>query len=551
MELMTLSEAARAKMDAASKAYIAGDFASAEAGFRSLITDHPDHAPFHSNLGVVLRKSGRIDEAEASYRKAVALAPDSPDARYNLGNLVRDRGQLAEARQLFIETTKRDANHAGAWTNLGGVLRDLELYPESVVALKRALKLDALYADHHNNLAVTLWKMKRFTAAIHHYRRAIDLSPTDTRFISNLGVCYLDHERYDLAEAALRHALTLDPNNVDVLGFLGQSLVGMGRLEDALTLFDQAIAMDQDHLDSNLGRARALLLKGDMANGWPAYAWRWQRTETRDQAVATNQWRGEPLDGKSIHLIPEQGAGDILQFLRYVPILEARGARVSTTVPDALRRISATISPNLTLISENQPEPETDFIAHLLDVPELIGTDLETIPQTCPYLSVPNEVNQMLPRQRGGKLHAGLVWAGNPNHKRDALRSVPLSHMAQLLSVPDVCWYSLQKGDRSADRRDLGLDAVLPDIVAETEDFADTAHLIMQLDLVVTVDTSVAHLAGALGKPVWVLVQYAPDWRWLLDRTDTPWYPSMRLFRMGKHQDLSELRAALIERTTG
>jgi hypothetical protein len=338
-------------------------------------------------------------------------------------------------------------------------------------------------------------------------------------------------------------ALDLRRDDVAAQVKLGRALQDLGRLEEAVAWYDRALALEPDYADAHVAKAINLLLRGDYASGWRSYEWRWRMEgfSSLKRNFPQPQWRGEPLNGRRILLHGEQGVGDCLQFLRYVPRVQAAGGVVILEIQPRLKRICALLPGVAELIALGEPVPEVDLHCPLMSLPLACGTDLQSIPGEVPYLSVPREAQEKArslawPTDR---LRVGLAWAGSEKHLKDRFRSLPFAMLAPLLALEDVHFFSLQLG--TAAKELLAEDARITDLAPETVDMADTAAQIAQLDLVISVDTSVAHITGALGKPVWVLLAHCADWRWLTDREDSPWYPTARLFRQRVAGDWGEV----------
>jgi len=340
--------------------------------------------------------------------------------------------------------------------------------------------------------------------------------------------------RYEDALTSYGRALALQANYPEAWSNRGATLYELKRHDEALASYDRAIALQPDFPEAHWNAASLRLLTGDFERGWAEYEWRWKY-----EAMALAQrkftqplWRGEPLEGKTILLHSEQGLGDTIQFCRYAPLVSARGGRVVLEVDKSLLELMTSLSGEVQVVSRGAALPDFDLQCPLMSVPLAFATDLETVPSAPSYLSAPA---QRLLEWRGRlgsakRCRVGLVWSGNPAHKRDQNRSIGLGALLPLLDV-DADFISLQKDVRPADAVVLAQRTDIAQFSTKMSDFSDTASLILQLDLVITVDTSVAHLAGALGRPVWVLLPYLPDWRWLLDRDSSPWYPTARLFR--------------------
>ena len=338
-------------------------------------------------------------------------------------------------------------------------------------------------------------------------------------------------------------ALELRSEDAEAHLRLGRELQDQGRIEEALARYDRALALRPDFADAHVAKGMYLLLRGHYADGWQSYEWRW-RMETFSSPkrnFTEPQWHGEALNGRRILLHGEQGFGDCLQFLRYVPMVQAAGGVVVLEIQGRLMRICALLPGVTELIAYGQPLPAVDCHCPLLSLPLAFGTELESIPFEVPYLSIPAEAGERARRIAWpvDGLRVGLVWAGSENHLKDKVRSLALAMFEPLLALEGVHFFSLQMGE--AAKQCSASDRRITDLGPMTRDMADTAAQLAQLDLVISVDTSVAHLAGALGKPFWVLLSDVADWRWLRSREDSPWYPTARLFRQQERGNWNEV----------
>ncbi|HEY0838174.1 MAG TPA: tetratricopeptide repeat-containing glycosyltransferase family protein [Azospirillum sp.] len=463
-----------------------------------------DEGQAHYNLAVALKQQGRFDEALAATRAAVRLAPGFPAAHFNLGIALAERGELPEAVAAYRAAIRLNPGYTAAYINAGNVLVDV-------------------------------WEPERAVAA---YRNAIALDPAYPRVYSNLGNALRENDRFAEGFVAVRRALALDPALASAHHNLGNAHLEQGRPAEAGAAYRTAIALTPDHATAHLGLSLTRLHRGDFARGWAQYEWRWK---TGDAALPPGPvWRGEDVAGRTVLLHAEQGFGDTLHFVRYAPMVAARGARVVLEVPGPLVRLTSRMAGIDRVIAVGEPRPAHDLHCPLLSLPLAFGTRLETIPADIPYLHAdPALAARWRARLADdGALRVGLVWAGNPRrgklsaHAIDRRRSMRLAQFAPLAGTPGVRFHSLQKGEETAPQAKApppGLELV--DLMDEVGDFDDTAALIASLDLVIGVDTSVIHLAGAMGKPVWVLSRHDGCWRWLADRDDSPWYPSLRLYR--------------------
>ncbi len=488
------------------------------------------------NRGNALQALGRAEEALASHDKAVVLRPGDADSIYGQGNALQALGKVAEAVARYDAALALKDAHAEAWSSRGNALRRLGRLDEALRSHERAVALKPASADAHYNLGAGLVAAGRLDEALRSYDRALALKPDHTAALSGRGTALRDLGQLDAALASYEHALQLAPGDADTWSNRGILLQGMLRLEESIASYDRAIALDPEHIGAQWNRANALLLSGDFERGWPAYEWRWRSRP----AGAADRWFGDqPLKGRHIFLRAEQGLGDTIQFARYAPLLQANGAKVTLAVQPPLRRLLVTLAPGLEVVAGR--EGGVDLGCPLLSLPLVFGTALGTIPAPPRYLAAEDDRvaawRARLPS--AAKRRIGLVWSGNPHHRNDRNRSLPLSALEPLFDI-DAHFVSLQK---DVPERDVAtIERLnLMRVGDELRDFTDTAALIEALDLVIAVDTSVAHLGGALGKPTWILLPFSPDWRWLTGRDDSPWYPSARLFRQAAPGDWADV----------
>jgi hypothetical protein len=373
--------------------------------------------------------------------------------------------------------------------------------------------------------------------------------------ITDRGVALAEMERFDEALTAHERALAIEPHVLGARVNRGNALLKLGRLNEALDNYTAALAIEPDNADANFNAAVTRLCQGDLRQGFKQYEYRWQTKALRSLRPDYPQpmWNGERnLHGKTVLLLHEQGLGDALQFVRYAPLVAALGARVLLAVPSPLKLLMASLPGDPLVLTDGQPVPDFDLYCPLMSLPLAFGTELATVPASIPYL---RPYQERLDKWRArlpdnGRLRIGLCWAGSKGHMNDRSRSIPLQHFARLLSVPGLDFISVQKDVSDADAAILRERGVAQ-LGRDFEDFCDTAAVVAMLDLVITVDTSVAHLAGAMGNAVALLVAFSPDWRWMLNRTDSPWYPTVRLFRQTSIGDwdgaLARLRQELAD----
>ena len=489
------------------------------------------------NYSLVLNSLGRYGDALAALDLALTFKRRSVEAHNNRGAILEKLGRDEEALESFQRALDIKSNHADA-----------------VKGFDRVLAIKPDYAKAHNNRGAALEKLERRDEAVASYERALALDPNFVEALNNCGNAMLKLGRHDEAIALYNRALAIDPFHVEVLNNRSNALAETGRHREALASSERAYAVNPNYVNAQWNAALLRLRLGDLAEGFKQYEWRWGREENAKRLRVYPQplWLGQmPLDGKTILLHHEQGLGDTIQFARYAPILTKQAARVILEVQPPLKTLLSRIGVGVEAIGSGEEIPDFDLHCPLMSLPLALRTDLTTVPADIPYLRVPDKLigqwNARMPERNG--LRVGLVWSGNATHRDDRNRSLALWRLKPWLDVPGVQLISLQKELRDADAQVLADEARIADIGRQFGDFSATAAAVAAMDLVISVDTSVAHLAGALGKPVWVLLPLCPDWRWLVDRDDSPWYPTARLFRQPRIGDwdsvIGEVRRAL------
>ena len=411
---------------------------------------------------------------------------------------LRLANQFSQAEGLYRQVLDRDPRHASAWSGLGQMAS----------------------ASRNFDLGASL------------FGKAIACAPSEPAHYVDLGICLGAMNRVDLAIQAQRKALQLAPEFLPALNNLGKALCARNQVNESIACLRQALRLAPNLGAAHWNLALSLLVAGRLREGWEEFEWRLQVNPALDAKPGVPKWQGEPAPGQTVLLCAEQGLGDAIQFLRYAPRVKARVGRLIVSCPASLVNLFKATDGVDEVVPDSGPTPRSDKYAMLLSLPRIFGTELATIPASIPYLKAPpNSWGPPPPPNDLALRRIGLVWAGNPRHPDDTTRSAPLASLAPLLTLPGHEFFSLQVGPRSADLSQLKAAASITDWAPRLRDYSDTAAALGTLDLLITVDTSVAHLAGALGYPVWVLLAFNPDWRWLLERGDTPWYPSMRLFR--------------------
>jgi tetratricopeptide (TPR) repeat protein len=513
--------------------------------YRRAITLKPRYPEAYNNLAAALLAQNGPDEAAACLRKAVELRPDLPDAHNNLGNLLVDLGRPDEAVACYRRSVALRPDYPEAHNNLGAALRELGRLDEAILCYRKALAFQPNFAAAHNNLGIVLRRLGRLDEAVACCRGAIALKTDMPDAHDALGTALADQGKLDEAAACYQQALALRPDHPLAHDNLGTVRKEQGRLDDAIDCFRTATALRPEFPNAHHNLAIALLARGDMAEGWLEYEWRWRTAALAPfrRDFPQPRWRGEPAEGRTLLIHAEQGLGDSIQFCRYASLAAARGLHVVMEVQKPLVRLLRAL-PDVDRIVTRGEEPLPSFDLHcpMQSLPLAFATTIATIPSARSYLRADRAQaaawQARLDAVGRPGLRVGLAWAGNPAMIRDHQRSLAPHQLAPLFPLPGVHFVSLQKdGPRAAP------DAPITDFMAEMEDFAETAALIAALDLVISVDTAVAHLAAALGKPVWLLDRFDPDWRWLLGRRDSPWYPSLRLYRQPRPGSWDEILA--------
>jgi tetratricopeptide (TPR) repeat protein len=508
----------------------------------------PNDAQVLVNLGLAFTAAGRIDEAMACNQKAIALTPNFPDPHYYLGNALQSRGRVEEAIACFARAVEIWPQFPEAHNNLGVALRALGRPRDAIPHYQKAIELRPNYPEAHNNLGVVLREVGRLPEAIAYYRRAIALRPNYGEVQCNLGAALRDMGEFDAAMQAARKAVEMLPNLPETHDGLAAVYATIGEFDKAIACCRKAIAIRPDYARAHLNLAMILMLRGNFEQGAREYEWRWKVHEAKgtQRPITQPQWDGSaPVDAQhsTILLYPEQGMGDALQFARYIPLVIRRGWRVILDCPTPLLRIMNAADGLGATVIESRTDgnvPRVPFDVHLpmASLPLQLG-ELDPFHSALtpgPYLRPEPEAAahwRAVIGPPGADLKVGLSWAGSPTHKNDRNRSITLAALAPLVQ-PGVQFYSLQLGSGSDQAKAPPRGMNLIDHTRHLKDFADTAAMIAELDLVISIDTALVHLAGAMGKPTWVLLASTPDFRWLLDREDTPLYPSMRLFRQDR-----------------
>jgi len=526
---------------------------SAMTAYRRCTELAPDVAQPHAQLGMLLTQSGKHADAAASLARAVELAPESAEFAFHLGVALGNCGEADRAIAANQRAIELNPQMPEPYANLGVLLRSIGKREAALAAYGRALDLNPNCAEVHCNLGVALAEVDRMDEAIQCYQRALTINPEFVNALYNLANARRKADEHEQAIEIYRRAIDLKPDFVQAFSNMAMSFNDLGEDHLALRAYDRAVELRPDWAEARWNRSLTHLLLGNFERGWAEFDCRNQIDPPSSREFPGKRWDGESLAGKTILFNYEMGLGDSINFVRYVPMVAPEAARVILEVQAPLRELFESIPgvDEVVCLQRDQPFLKYDVHCSLMRLPQLFQSDPTTMPRTVPYLR-PSEARLIKWRRelgpRSNNLRVGLVWAGSPEHQNDRHRSIPLASLASLATVPGIDFFSLQRGPAAAQAIDPPPGMHLTNTAADFENMADTAAVIEQLDLVISVDTSVAHLAGALGKPVWVLLAYVPDWRWMLGRSDTPWYPQMRLFRQPKRGDWATAIDRITER---
>jgi tetratricopeptide (TPR) repeat protein len=522
------------------------------------IAINPNYLEAYSNRGNVLQDLERYEEAILCYDRAIALHPDYAEAYYNRGNAYKALKQFQAALQSYQLALKLYPGYAACYENQGLVQQELEQYPAALASFDQAITLNPTYPAAYFNRGNALQQVKRFAESVDSFDQAIALKSDYAEAYYSRAISLLELKRYTESLDSYDRAIACKADYAEAFCNRNMVLQEQKRFTEALQSYDQAIAIKSDYAEAYWNKALLLLLTGDYAAGWPLYEWRFNipglNLALRDYPQP--RYQGQELSGKTILLYPEQGLGDIIQFCRYAKLLADQGAHVFLEVPPSLSALLATLDDRVQVVLFGETAPEFDFHSPIASLPWILKTTLDTVPSQPAYLAADSEkfrlwrqhlASASLPR-------IGLVWSGSNTHLKDHTRSIALEMFAPLFKLPFE-FHSLQQEIRDSDLEYCLQHTTIKVHSDDLLDFSDTAALLAQMELVIAVDTSVAHLAGALGKPVWILLSHMPDFRWLLDRADSPWYPSVRLYRQDDNQDwaivLDEVRRDLASYSLG
>jgi tetratricopeptide (TPR) repeat protein len=505
---------------------------------------NPKFAEAHYHRGLALQNLKRFHDSLESYERAIALEPNFVEAYSNRGRVLRHLERPAEALVSYERMIALRPQNAEGYLNRGNALQELGRLDEALADFDKAIVLNPDFAEAYSNRGNTLIKLERFDEALISFDKSIALKPQSAEVYTNRGNVLRELGRLDEALISFDKSIALKPDSAEVYINRGKALLEFNRDSEALASFDKAIELKLSRLAvAHWNRALTLLRSGDFDQGWKEYEWRWKvhpswvRSQDFPQSLL---WLGErPIEGRTIVLHAEQGFGDTIQFVRYVPLVAALGAKVILEVQPQLKMLLSGVQGADKVIGKGEALPPFDWYCPLGSLPLAFKTRLETIPVSMPYLSAPEKRVALWTSQlpKSNTLRIGIVWGGNPDFTDDRTRSIGLAPLIPLLSTQGFQFVSIQKDLRVGDEQILRNHPQVLHLGDKLADFGDTAAIMSLLDLTISSDTAPAHLAGALDRPVWILLQRSADWRWLVERDDNPWYPAARLFRQSTAGD--------------
>lgn len=570
---MTESEITEA-LNEATRLRSEGNLEGALEGYQEILRDDSDNLQAHCSAGEILAEMGRKAEAVVHYQEGLRIAPQIGPLYNNLALALRATGKHVEAMEAMKQAVILMPENVGIRVNFGNWLQEAGLLDEARKEYQQAIKLNPGMTRAHCGLGSTWTKLGNPEEAEKCFREALQLNPDHANALTNLGVALRDQSRPEEALSLGQRAVELDPQSASHRHSLAFTLQYMHRWDEAVAEWQRAVELKPDHAEAHLGIATTDLIHGRFRQGWIEYEWRW-RCRGAVVPVLLKQyqnllWDGSSLEGKTILLYAEQGLGDAIQFVRWVSTLANKAKRVVLACHHRrLAELFATVEGISEIIGLGQNLPQFDVHCPIMSLPRLLAIDdCGKIPAQVPYLHPKPELVELLRGELGEKDHGtfrvGINWQGNVKHPHDSERSIPLQAWNVLKEVPGIQWFSLQYGATAETLNADGVELRIEDLGGRVADLAKgqeiqsnmnlTAAALMNLDLVITVDSMLAHLAGALGRPTWVLLSHLPDWRWMLERSDSPWYPSLRLLRqqtVGNWDGvLEQVRLALGELTS-
>ncbi len=504
------------------------------------------------NMAVQYYRAGDMEQAERLCRKLLQSEPNHPEAYHLLGAIAYQRKQYDVAVELISTAIAGNQRIPQFYNTLGVALRAIGKFQEAIAAYQQAVSIKPDYAEAYNNMGNAFLSQRHYADAIEKYNQAVSLKPDYAEAYNSMAVALQYQGKYSAAIEKCNRALSLKPDYAQAYDTIASVMLKKGYHTEAIENYRQALRLKPDYAEAHTNLGMALLLCGRFEEGWAEYRWRLNNNKAiyplhRELPC----WDGSPFVGKRLLVLYEQGFGDNIQFVRYLPMVKDRGGTVICQMLKpliGLLRGFPGIDELIDTSTDTKAAVKYDFYVPLLELPGIFGTNLENIPAVVPYLHADSaKVEQWRQKLVGTTFKVGIVWTGNPAHTEDSNRSCSLSHFVPLSEIPGILLYGLQKGKAVEQVKDLsGIISVI-NLADELNDFMDTAGVIENLDLVISVDTAVLHLAGAMGKPAWAILPFTSDWRWMLTRQDSPWYPTVRLFRQKRYGNWDDVFQRLAE----
>ena len=504
---------------------------------------NPNAANVYSNLGVAFKELQRFDEALTCFDSAIRLKPNFAEIHTNRGNVLKELHRFNEALASYDKAISLQPSFAQAYSNRGNVLKELQRFNAALASYDKAISLRPNYAEAYCNRGIVLNELKRIHEALESFDKAISLKPFFAEAYSNRGNVLKEHRLYDEALASYDKAISLRPNYAEAYCNRGNILKDLKHFDEALTSYDRSINISPDYANAHWNLSLCHLLGGNLKEGWREYEWRWKNGQ-RGMAAQRNfkqpLWLGsDSLEGKTVLLHSEQGLGDTIQFCRYAKWVNQLGADVILEVQRPLVRLLHNLEGVRQIVARGDALPDFDYQCPLLSLPLAFNTELHSIPSAPKYITCDEEEVAKWEIQLGTKAkpRVGLVWSSVSHFKNDQIRSITLAELLRALPEEGFEYICLQKEIKEIDQQTLRANPQIKFFGDQLNDFSDTAHLIECVDWVISTCTSVPHLSCALGKETWLMLSYVPDWRWFLDRDDSPWYPSAKLYRQEQSHD--------------
>ncbi len=516
--------------------------------FKETVRCQPDLFEAHFYLGIIYQQTGRYDDAAKSYQSAIAHKPDYAQARYNLGLVFHEQGNLNEARKCYSDVLKIKPDFVEARNNLGDTLQKSGKIDDAIFNYRKALDLKPDYAEAHYNLGIALQEKGDIKNAVESYKSAIQHKPDYAQAHYNMGIIFNDDWMLDKAESCYKQAIDAEPNYAEALNNQAEVYQRQGKLDKAIESYTRAIECKPDYIMAKFNRSIAYLVSGDFEKGWRDYEHRLLVKKYNKRSFKQPQWDGSPLQNRTLLVHAEQGFGDTFQFARFLPNARAMGGKVifecQKNISTLLKRCAG-FDEIIEKSSDEAPDVEFDTFAPLMSLAGIFRANVETIPTNIPYIFPDPELaekwnvrlSSLASANRpeiANPFKVGVVWGGKPERKYDRVRSCPLQKYAPLFEIPNAVFFSLQKDDAAKQINELQKPGAIVNLENDLDNsagFVDTAAVIANMDLVISIDSAITHLSGAIGKPTWTMLPYAHDWRWLTNRDDSPWYPTVRLFR--------------------